>query len=329
MWGLGDAVLMTAILRVLQGTGREVWVLCKPESVELISPSYEDIRFVTFDFPWTRFRGKYVLWRWPWKEIFGVIRKLRGIEFDEAVTVRSDPRDHLFMVVCGAKDRYGFPRWGSGVLLSRPVRPSREVRHRVDEWRLLGTHLTSGEVARGGPWLKRTGRSCRKRHGTQSNGEFRLVLHCGAGNSVRRWPLRKYSVVLKELRRNLRFHLTVVADRDGFGSELGSEADRFFQPQSVDELLRILSDGDVFLGNDSGPAHIAAALGLKVITIFGPQLPEIFAPCGEGNLAIEGMPCRFRPCSDACRYSEPYCLTRISEAKVAAEIIKILTPAGT
>jgi ADP-heptose:LPS heptosyltransferase len=46
----------------------------------------------------------------------------------------------------------------------------------------------------------------------------------------------------------------------------------------IERLMDKLDSFDRFIGNDSGPGHIAALLGVPTFTIFGPQLPELFAP---------------------------------------------------
>ena len=48
--------------------------------------------------------------------------------------------------------------------------------------------------------------------------------------------------------------------------------------RDLDALLTKLASADRFIGNDSGPGHLAALLGVPTFTIFGPQLPELFAP---------------------------------------------------
>jgi len=46
------------------------------------------------------------------------------------------------------------------------------------------------------------------------------------------------------------------------------------------QALELLSCADAFLGNDSGITHLAAALGVKTLAIFGPTNPDIYRPVG-------------------------------------------------
>jgi ADP-heptose:LPS heptosyltransferase len=49
---------------------------------------------------------------------------------------------------------------------------------------------------------------------------------------------------------------------------------------SLSKVLELLSCADIFIGNDSGIAHLAAGLGIKTFTIFGPTNPDVYKPMG-------------------------------------------------
>jgi ADP-heptose:LPS heptosyltransferase len=89
-------------------------------------------------------------------------------------------------------------------------------------------------------------------------------------------------------------------------SRLGEPA--ALAPADVDALLDCLADAAGFVGNDSGPGHVAALCGVPTFTIFGPQLPELFAPVHPRAAWIDGAPCRYKPCFDSCRFAQPNCL---------------------
>jgi len=50
---------------------------------------------------------------------------------------------------------------------------------------------------------------------------------------------------------------------------------------SVDELVSLLSSSNVYIGNDSGPTHLAALMGLPTMAVFGPTDPAVWSPWGE------------------------------------------------
>src|SRR6185295_5902104 len=91
-------------------------------------------------------------------------------------------------------------------------------------------------------------------------------------------------------------------------------------PVTVTELVGLLDNAGVFIGNDSGPGHLAAFCGVPTFTIFGPQLPEWFAPLHPAAEWIEGKPCPYKPCSDYCRFSVACCMVNSGEEEVWARV---------
>jgi heptosyltransferase-2 len=57
---------------------------------------------------------------------------------------------------------------------------------------------------------------------------------------------------------------------------------------------------------------------VPTFTLFGPQLPEWFAPLHPASEWLEGKPCPYKPCSDYCRFSVPRCMTDSGEEEVFA-----------
>ena len=72
----------------------------------------------------------------------------------------------------------------------------------------------------------------------------------------------------------------------------------------------------VFIGNDSGPGHLASFCGIPTFTLFGPQLPEWFAPLHPTAEWLNGKACPYKPCSDYCRFDIPICMTNWSFEEV-------------
>jgi ADP-heptose:LPS heptosyltransferase len=333
-WGLGDAVLMTTALQAARAAGHDVICLVKPASAALLRPSYPDVLFVEFIWPWTAFRGKYRLWEWPWGGMNAVVGRLRALSFDAVVSVRPDPRDHLLMFLTGARRRVGFPRAGGGLFLTERVRRAPGIEHRVDAWRRLSEQLIGSHPGEVAPRLFGTRYASVRVEGVLDRlGPPWLVVHCGAGQPVRRWPVVYLAETIRRCRDTHRLRVAVIPDRDGYGSELEPLADALVRPSDTDELVVALRQACAVIAPDSGPAHIAAALGVPVCAIFGPQDPRWFAPYGAANLAVtrEG-PCVFRPCSDSCRYAEPTCLTEFrAEAAwpaIAAWLAGVLGPSS-
>jgi ADP-heptose:LPS heptosyltransferase len=67
-------------------------------------------------------------------------------------------------------------------------------------------------------------------------------------------------------------------------------------------LIALLKETDLFIGNEAGPMHLAAALDRPVVAIIGPTRPELTGPFGREALIIRKpvscSPCRERNCSE-------------------------------
>ncbi len=78
---------------------------------------------------------------------------------------------------------------------------------------------------------------------------------------------------------------------------------------TLNQLFYLISKCKLFIGNDAGPMHIAAAQGIKTIGLFGPNLPIRFGPYGKGNIGFyRGYNCQFSPCINVQKGQVPDCL---------------------
>ena len=307
LWGLGDLILASPFLRAA-AERFDVTLLAKPHADELRPHFWPEVRVVPFVAPWTAFHHKYQLWRWPWCNMANLRRQLIDERFAVSVSGRPDPRDHSLMFVIGATDRIGFPRLGSERFLTRCLPRLSPLVHRYEHWRAAGKELglTLPEQDPLNPRRTPTGR--------------RILLHTGAGQPIRTWPLTRYRNLCARL-RTAGFQVQVACDGDQRQWWVQAGEPNVTAPRSVNELMAIIKSADYFVGNDSGPGHIAAMCGLPTFSIFGPQLPEWFAPLSTQAVYVEGKPCPYRPCSDYCRFPVAHCLHRITEEEVWERLI--------
>jgi heptosyltransferase-2 len=304
LWGLGDLVIATPFLRAASEKF-EVTLLAKPYAEELRPRFWPEVEVIPFVAPWTAFRGKYQLWRWPWGELFRLRRQLADRKFDFGVSARWDPRDHLSLKLSGARERLGFGRLSSSRYLTRTLARPGPLAHRYESWRVVGEALGL-ELP---PRTKLNGGLYSRQHRPSV-----MLLHSGARLPLRVWPLEKFHEIVARL-RGMNVAVQIVCDDDQL-DWWRSHGEKAVAPQSVTELLGLLDQAGAFFGNDSGPGHLAAACGLPTFTVFGPQLPEWFAPLHPDSEVVEGKACPYKPCYDYCRFAEPFCLRGITVAEV-------------
>ena len=110
-----------------------------------------------------------------------------------------------------------------------------------------------------------------------------LVLHPGSGGAAKRAPAGIFRAVAKRWRQAIGAGVLVLLgpaernEREWWTATVGEVA----CPHDVRELVRTVSPGRIFLGNDAGPSHVAAALGVPTIVLFTVTSPARFGPRGH------------------------------------------------
>lgn len=309
LWGLGDLVIASPFIRAASEK-YDVTLLAKPFAVEVRQHLWPAVEVVPFTAPWTAFRffSKYNLARWPWREILRLRSELVAKDFDYGISGRWDPREHFVLQALGVRERLGFPRLKSEYYLTHPLARPDPLAHRNEYWRVAATAL--GVVL---PPSSEIFKTARQRPPV-------ILIHSGARLAVRVWPLKNFLEIAGRLRQ-AGFSVQIACDDDQVGWWQG-QGEKVLCPHSVIELLGCFDSAGIFIGNDSGPGHLAASCGLPTFTLFGPQLHEWFAPMHPDSEVFEGHACPYKPCSDYCRYPTPFCLWDITVGQVWPRIQK-------
>lgn len=301
LWGVGDLAMATPFLRAASEKF-EVTLLAKPSALALQPRFWPGVQVVPFTAPWTVFRGKYRVWQWPWPKLLDLRRRLRAEDFEFGLSARLDPRDHVLMKWLSVKQRLGFPYYGSSLFLTTPLAIPPPLSHRYEFWRraagALGLELP-----------------LRQELSFPSRHSRRVMVHTGAARPVRVWSLGCYFNLVQKLRQ-AGYEVQVFCDPDQRAWWLNCGESSVVTPANLGELVDRLDDASVFIGNDSGPGHVAAICGVPTFTIFGPQLPELFVPIHPQAEWIAGEDCVYKPCKDYCRFPTPRCMENISEENV-------------
>ena len=138
-----------------------------------------------------------------------------------------------------------------------------------------------------------------------------IVLHPGSGSKKKVWPLDRFLNLAHTLQNHFRSKILIV-----LGPAEGPEVQKGFEGAGTNEfilakgltllqLASVMEGSRFFIGNDSGISHMAAALGLPTIVIFGPTDHRVWSPRGEKTFVVQrGIHCspcpqeRFYQCKD-------------------------------
>lgn len=235
-------------------------------------------------------------------------RMLRGA-FDAAVLLTNSFGTAVPAYLAGLPARWGYATDGRGPLLTRRARVPDGVRGRSEVYyyraMLAGVGLkvsASPDVSLRCPeeWADRGSALL------GASGDWLGVNPGAFFGTAKRWPPERFAAVADRVAREAGARVAIV----GAASErpLGEAIARLMRSPArvlcgettLGELTGVLSRMSLLLTNDSGPMHLAAAVGVPVVAIFGPTDWRETAPFGAGHRVVrepvECSPCKLREC---------------------------------
>jgi ADP-heptose:LPS heptosyltransferase len=147
-----------------------------------------------------------------------------------------------------------------------------------------------------------------------------LVLHPGARLPTKRWPVERYSNVLENLSRQDAWNVIVIKSPNEPCPKVFGSGQAIIETPDFPGLIAILGRADLVLANDSFCGHLAAALGRRVISIFGSGNPDWFAPYGNSSNCLRSTICPHHPCLDRCQMPRTVCLDDVQVGDVIKKI---------
>jgi heptosyltransferase-2 len=165
-----------------------------------------------------------------------------------------------------------------------------------------------------------------------------IFINPASGKKPRAWASDRFCQLAKHLAERYPAMSVLVHDHHPFDPPAGwpsSDSIRTVSGASLVELAAVIERCSLYVGNDSGPMHIAAALGVPTVGIYGSSSPDRTSPHGVWravHLSVSASfacsPCRerfFEDCPSLPSSDErPPCLNEVSVKMVAAEVDRIL-----
>lgn len=271
-----------------------------------------------------------------WPEMFRSIRRLREQNFDLVIDLQCLARSGTFAWLANGKFLVGLDEVREGARGFYDVAVPRKSFHtHAVDWYLSVLPPLGVPVHKNFQWLpERAEISTAVKSKWQTDGAKWIALQPGARWKNKRWPVNYFSELVRLLTEKFpetRFAILGSGDDKPLGEIIASAAPErglnLCGKTSLPEMIEWVRLCDLMITNDTGPMHIAAALGKPLVALFGPTEPRRTGPYGqlENVLRIE-LPCS--PCLKShCNYLKPNeCLKAIFPATVFHRVQKLFSP---
>lgn len=291
----------------------------------------------------------------PLRALLRRARALREAPLDLALDLQGDVRANLLLAASGARHRVGYANTGGGALLSSVV-PLDETVSWVEQNRravaqALGLEAPQARAPGPTPGASRPVDPLRppdRDFAARLFENLRLGqrgpvvgIHPSGGRLVKQWPVERWAELAAGLER--RFDAELVFTGSQADQPLTRQLTRACRRLSFDlagklgvrETLAVIERLDLFLSPDTGPMHMACAVGTPSVAVFGPSDPLRYFSGGSGapgtrHVAVRAdlwcSPCNLirRPPTECAGPEPPECLRLVTVAQVEAEAARLL-----
>ena len=324
---VGDAVMSLPALRALRQRFPQahISILAKPWVADL----YRREPFCDELIPYT---PRTVTEKWS------AARELRAKQFDTAILLQNAFEAAAIAYVAGIPERIGYARDGRGFLLTRAIpvpKPGEIPRHErfyyLEMLRRAGiiAELPPNDSIRleGAPAARAAGLDRFRQLGL---GETVIGVSPGAAyGTAKRWLPERFAESANQVASDLGAAVAIfgsTAERglcESVSASITAPVRNFAGETSLAEFIDLAAACRVYLTNDSGAMHIASALGVPTVAIFGATDDQTTGPTGPlakvVREQVECSPCLKRECPIDHR-----CMTRVSAARVAEAALELL-----
>jgi lipopolysaccharide heptosyltransferase II len=314
---LGDMVMSTAFVQAVKEH-------FPAASIDLIAKNGLD--FLLDYFP--THRERYVFSKEEYKGLIGAVRFGQFIrsqkKYDLFFCLPDSFSSAIMGYAIGAKKRVGFKKELRSALLTHSYQKKKGV-HRVEEYIDLLQQYAKEEIP-----VPPVQLSC-----PAAERKNALIININSEASSRRLPKEKAIQFINAIRNKINAEIILVGSNkekdfvDEVYADLAGKNNisNMAGQTNMQQLVTLMSSCPVILTTDSGPAHVANALGVHTIVLFGAGNENNTAPYNKKNRSIirlGQLDCE--PCvSNTCKlYGIPQCLLRLDETLIASEVYNVL-----
>lgn len=322
MGSIGDVARGLSVAATI----KKSWPNCKigwlvePKSKPIVELCSAVDEVILFD------RGKGI------RALVSLSQQLRRFNPDVTLDLQRHAKSGVFSLMSGATRRIGFSKSnakeGNWIFQTEYVAPASETRSKLGVYlsfvESLGISIPDKiEFSLNAPELQKF------RSEIESLPKPILGMVLGSTWASKDWPISGYIQLFNKFLDSSNGSVVLIGDsRQRFSAKLitkDNKTKRYLDlvgQTNLSELISVIPFLDLLVGPDSGPGHLAAALGVKQVTLFGPTAPERVAPyCGEKLSISARMSCA--PClRRRCPGLDNICMRLISPSVVYDQIMK-------
>jgi lipopolysaccharide heptosyltransferase II len=315
---LGDLIMTTPLLEVIHHAYPEASITYVAGTWSKVIPEHHPTVNAVIDCSTIGIPGRYSL-----RDYMKFARELRQQHFDMAFVLDRSPLLTLLPWLAGIPRRIGPDSLGRGfsltdrvVVSSSPTQLQHQAEIYLDLARAIGLSIGTPRM--------RFEPTPEERQSVSKPTRRRIALFTGGGSNpgmdltAKRWPLDRYRELASRLIYELDAQVLLIGGPGDIAlnqeliEELGGPQDAIINltgKTSFGEMAAQLEACDLFIGNDSSPMHLAAAVHIPVIAIFGPTSPQEYGPYplnDPGHIALwhhpGGQPCFFLGKMQTCTH---------------------------
>jgi heptosyltransferase-2 len=329
---IGDVVMSRPVIRALHKKfpHAEIDLLVTEDIAPLFASSKEIRTVIAAKHGWFTRKASFIQKCSEFRRLAGILKKT---PYDVGIDLRGDVRNILLMFLSGIKHTIGYGNAGGGFLLNEEI-PHDASQHQA----LLNLNLLrSFHIAQDNMLLPFEYSPDRAREFWKKIGMLppttllpRIAIHMGSGYPSKRWPFENFKALIQQIDREALAQIVLIgteAERDT-APDLKLTSERLIDLRGktfLQDLPVLLDVCDIFIGNDSGPAHIAAAQGLEIVLLVsGTNDIRFWHPWTERlSLLQHEVPCS--PCGiEVCPVEGHPCIEQITVDQVLNALLSVL-----
>ena len=319
--GIGDVLLSTPVVENLNSFSPHLFIdLLTERSAADVVVGNRSIRNVL------SFRKKT-------DSAYSLIQTVRRQKYDAVIDLYSNPRTALVTKLSGAKFRIGFPFRGRGYAYNYHIPPRGGEVHNVDfnldALRLFGIPIrtadpffpvSDADKSFADEWFRQQ----------KFGGETIIGMNPSGGWYTKRWGKQSFASLADAIHDWKRWKVIIFWGPGEYDDAVEilkiMKAPGILAPKStLPQMAALIGKTSYFISNDAGPMHIAAAVGIPTLGIYGPTSPHLQGPYGKKNLWIRNEEIDCLECNLTRCPIGNICMTDLNVETVFASFKKLVT----